>query len=607
MVPNDPLTGRQIANYRIERLLGRGGMASVYFGVDVQLQRPAALKVIDDRFRHDPAFSERFLRESRAMAAWRHPNIPQIYQAGVEDGINFYAMEYIHGMDLEKLLIVFSEKREVLTYEDVLQIGRAVANALDYAHGKGAVHRDVKTANVMISDDDRILLTDFGLILEVSKGTRGEVFGSPHYIAPEQARNSAEAVPQSDLYSLGVILYEMLVGSLPFDDDSPASLALKHITEDPPSPSQVNPGLGPEIEAVLLKALKKLPEERYRTGEELMDTLEKAIQAQQIREDTNQSLTLLPSELASKSEQQITRPRPTVSQLSAAAIVARDLGSQPKTLASLDSTPPPPTEAVLPSKKEGPAALFRNKIPFLGSCSFAVIISICIFIGFGSAIAARWFGVFQDKPSQTPQSTAALIARGQPTESTNSPARHTSTATGEPGLRTHTQTRPPPSGTFTPTPTSTPSPTPTSTLSPSPTSTFTPSPTRTLTPTPSATPFTEYHLLFAKQKDEGLFIVNKGESILPLPLLELRKGRFKLLGEEWEIEVIKPGECLTAWKTDGRVKLPKELECKLVGKLLRFNPRDIFWTSDFDIYYNDSLVDTCKKNKVCDFKFRSAP
>jgi hypothetical protein len=148
-----------------------------------------------------------------------------------------------------------------------------VAAALDFAHERGVVHRDVKPGNVMVARDGRVALADFGLALDVEQGSLGETFGSARYVAPEQARRSSAAVPQSDLYSLGVMLYEMLAGQVPFDDPSPTSLALQHVMLPPPPPRSVNPDLRPATEAVLLKALAKQPEARYQRGRELIDAL----------------------------------------------------------------------------------------------------------------------------------------------------------------------------------------------------------------------------------------------------------------------------------------------------------------------------------------------
>jgi serine/threonine-protein kinase len=167
----------------------------------------------------------------------------------------------------------------LIPHDEVIRIGRAVANALDYAHQKGVVHRDVKPSNVMVAKDGRVVLMDFGLALDMTEGSVGEVFGSANYISPEQARNSAEAVPQSDLYSLGVMLYEMLVGQLPFDDPSFTTVAIQHITLPPPPPRQLNPELSEASEAVLLKALHKSPEKRYKSAGQLVDALEKTLLA----------------------------------------------------------------------------------------------------------------------------------------------------------------------------------------------------------------------------------------------------------------------------------------------------------------------------------------
>lgn len=273
----DRLIGRRLANYQVESFLGQGGMAQVYYGHDVSLQRPVAIKVIDARYRGDPGYAKRFVSEARVVATWRHENIIQVYYADKEDDFYYFAMEYIDGMGVDVLLAKYAADYELMPTGDVLFIGRAIASALDYAHKKGVIHRDVKPSNVLISHDDRVVLADFGLALDLQQGTLGETFGTPHYIAPEQARRSSEAVPQSDLYSLGVILYEALTGVIPFDDPSMTSVIMQHMTEPPPSPRSINPALNAETEAVLMKALAKEPEDRYQTGAALLDALEDAL------------------------------------------------------------------------------------------------------------------------------------------------------------------------------------------------------------------------------------------------------------------------------------------------------------------------------------------
>ncbi len=274
---NDPLIGRQLGNFLIERLVGSGGMAQVYYGWDVVLERPVAIKVIAHRFRHNQSYTERFLREARAVARWRHEHIVHIYYAGEEDGLYYLAMEYVDGSDLAQVLAAYRAERRLPPHGEVVRIGRDIASALDFAHDRGIIHRDVKPSNVLITAEGRVLLSDFGLVLDRQEGSSGEVLGSPGYVAPEQALRSASAVPQSDLYSLAVILYEMLVGRLPFDDPSPTALALQHVTEPPPPPRRLNRALNQETSDVLLKALEKKPENRYQTGERLMDALSDAL------------------------------------------------------------------------------------------------------------------------------------------------------------------------------------------------------------------------------------------------------------------------------------------------------------------------------------------
>jgi tRNA A-37 threonylcarbamoyl transferase component Bud32 len=279
----DPLLGRRLGNYQLERPLGHGGMAQVYYGQDVKLRRSAAIKIIDARYRDKPAYAERFVREAQAIATWRHENIIQIYYADDEEGLYYFAMEYIDGVDLGTLLAEYKQKGEKMPHEETLRIGRAVASALDYAHKRGIIHRDIKPSNVLVDRDGRVVLADFGLAMDVEQGSVGEVLGSAHYVAPEQARHSANAVPQSDLYSLGVVLYEILTGQVPFDDPSSSTaVALQHVTMPPPPPREINPDLSVETEAVLLKALSKAPADRYQTGRELINALEKSIQSSQV-------------------------------------------------------------------------------------------------------------------------------------------------------------------------------------------------------------------------------------------------------------------------------------------------------------------------------------
>jgi len=277
MSSDDQLIGSQLGGYRIDRVLGRGGMATVYYGWDVKLERPVAVKVIDVQYQADPAYAQRFLNEARSVAGWHHPNILQVYSAGDQAGLYYFAMEFVLGKDLAALLDQYRRQGQLLPLPEVMRIGRAVANGLDYAHERGIIHRDVKPANVMVAEDGRVVLMDFGLAMNVTQGTMGTVFGSPQYFAPEQARNSANAVPQSDVYSLGVMLYEMLTGRVPFDDPSPTALAMQHIGQEPPRPRLFNPALSAGVEAVLLKALAKDPQSRFQTGRSLMDALGQAL------------------------------------------------------------------------------------------------------------------------------------------------------------------------------------------------------------------------------------------------------------------------------------------------------------------------------------------
>jgi len=276
---SDSLIGKQLGDYQIRELLGRGGMARVYIGYDARLDRQAAVKIINNDF--NPAdraeYTERFRREARAIARLNHPNIVGVYQFGQYEDSYYMAMAFVEGRDLRQVLREYSDRHEIMPLSDVLNIVRGIGSALDYAHGLGVIHRDVKPSNIMVNKENRPILTDFGLALSANEGTLGETFGSAHYIAPEQAVSSAKAVSQSDLYSLGVCMYEMLTGKVPFDDPSAMSVALKHLQDLPPPPSLYNVNLSVAIEQVVLRVLDKDPAHRPATGAELTRSFENAI------------------------------------------------------------------------------------------------------------------------------------------------------------------------------------------------------------------------------------------------------------------------------------------------------------------------------------------
>ncbi|MCK6624047.1 MAG: protein kinase [Anaerolineae bacterium] len=278
----DNLLSQQLDEYRLEALLGHGGMARVYRGFDTRLKRRAAIKVIDTPFQTDPAYTARFEREAQAIAQLKHPHVVGVYRYGEANGLLYIAMEYIEGDDLETVLAKYHDDEQFMPPAEMSQIIRPVCLALDYVHSQGVIHRDIKPSNIMLNSQGQPILTDFGLVL-LDYQTRGEIFGTPHYIAPEQVVSSAGAVPQSDLYSLGVILYEIFTGKLPFEADHPYDIAMLHLTEPPPPPRQHRPDLSPELEAVILKALAKEPGDRYPNGAALADALEQALQVKGVK------------------------------------------------------------------------------------------------------------------------------------------------------------------------------------------------------------------------------------------------------------------------------------------------------------------------------------
>ena len=257
----EQLAGTKLGNYEIESLLGRGGMGVVYKARQESLDRFVALKILPPSLSSDSSYVKRFEREARAIAKLTHPNIVQIYDVGQEGPKHYYTMELVDGVSVDNLL----EQHGTVPLNRAVHIIARVANALAYMHDRGIVHRDVKPSNIMVDTLKKVKLMDFGLVLqeEVPRVTvEGGIVGTPEYMSPEQA-SGERATPQSDIFSLGVVFYELLTGDVPFQGDTPLSVIRKIHTEEPIAPRRINPEIPPEIERIILKMMAKAPERRY--------------------------------------------------------------------------------------------------------------------------------------------------------------------------------------------------------------------------------------------------------------------------------------------------------------------------------------------------------
>jgi serine/threonine protein kinase len=267
------LIGQQLGRYTIQEEIGRGGMARVYRALDTMLKRTVAIKVLAPQLAVDPEFAQRFEREAVTAANLRHPNIVTIYDVGEQNGLRYIAMEHVRGRTLHAII----DDRGALGLGFAIAIVGPVAAALDYAHSQGAVHRDIKPQNIMVADDGRVLLTDFGIAQapDSSGGERltrtGIFMGTPEYISPEQA--SAQRVDgRSDLYSLGIATYEVITGAVPFSGATP-QLIVAHAQKVPPPPSTIDPTQPAELDIVMGRILAKRPENRFASGAAFVEGL----------------------------------------------------------------------------------------------------------------------------------------------------------------------------------------------------------------------------------------------------------------------------------------------------------------------------------------------
>jgi beta-lactam-binding protein with PASTA domain len=275
--------------YRIVRKLGSGGMANVYLAEDEELGRRVAIKILNERYANDDAFIERFRREAKSAASLSHPNIVSIYDRGEAEGTYYIAMEVIEGRSLKELILT----RGPLPIAEALHYARQILEALRFAHRHGIIHRDIKPHNSLIGEQG-LKVTDFGIArYGPSQMTEaGSIMGTAQYLSPEQARG-APVTASSDLYSVGIVLYEMLTGRVPFTGDSAIEIAMKHLNDWPKPPSKIRPEIPEEIDHIVLRALAKAPEERYQSAAEFIEDLERVEAGLPLAPETSEAATAL--------------------------------------------------------------------------------------------------------------------------------------------------------------------------------------------------------------------------------------------------------------------------------------------------------------------------
>lgn len=433
--------------YRLDQLIGEGGMAVVYRGYDLVLGRVVAIKLLREQFGSDQNFLLRFNREAQSAARLTHPNIANVYDVGHDRDTHYIVMEFVNGPNLKDLI----RRQGPFSVDGAAFILRQVADALDAAHRHGLVHRDVKPQNILVDENGQAKVVDFGIAKGLSDSNLTEAgtgMGTVHYVSPEQARGE-RATPASDIYSTGIVLYEMLTKQLPFDADTPVGVAMQHVSALPPSPREFNPSIPPQVEDIVMRALAKDPDDRYPTASALAAALD------HWEEVPNEAQSTRVLAGAGGGTMRGARPRGAAA---AGGYGAGRGGAR---------------TATRPHPREQP---FRDDVGcvtwLIGS---AILIGLVGLVVLGFKLGD--FSFLDPSGAGTATSTAQVA--------TPAPSASVPVAAKSP---TATQTTPSPTANATPTGTSTPSASPSATVTVSPTATETPSPTPTPTETPSPTP-----------------------------------------------------------------------------------------------------------------------
>ncbi len=492
--------------YRVLRPLGTGGMASVYLAEDLRLGRRVAVKILHEQFASDPSFVARFEGEGRMAAALSHPNIVQIYDVGHDNDRRYIVMEYVEGETLKETVA----RQGALPVPRALAIIGGVLSALEFAHAHNLIHRDIKAQNILLTRDGAVKVTDFGIAREVGGGAAptltatGMIIGTAQYFSPEQAQGRP-ATAQSDVYSAGVVLYEMLTGRLPFEGDNPFAVAMQQINGVPPRPTRLNAAIPPAVEAVVLRALAKDPTARFASARDMKAAVDGALGGS--NEPTRVSRASTAPTVVARPTTPPSVPRPAVGSGATAP-------TAPRVTVSTAAPPPRP-----PRRGLWPLVLFVAALLALGA---GYLVAHGGAFGGGGATPTETPTVLTTATGAATDTPAPATATGQPvvippasaTPSATpvpTPYRRAATATAtavvvadtataalasETPAASDTPTAPPPTDTRSPntdTPTATPVPAtpttvPTATSRPVPSNTPTPVPTATPTPRPSNTP-----------------------------------------------------------------------------------------------------------------------
>lgn len=379
--------GRILADrYELKELIGQGGMADVYLAYDDILKREVAVKILRSSLTGDPIYITRFHREARAAAALCHRNIVEIYDVGEEDDLYYIVMEYVRGQTLKELI----NKRGALHYVEAVDIMKQVVSATALAHSMGIVHRDLKPQNILVTDSGIVKIADFGIasIQSLSQVTQTDtIMGSLHYLAPEIARGE-KATPQSDIYALGVVFYELLRGDVPFNGESPVNIALKHMRDEIPSVRAYNPAIPQSVENIIIKATAKNINNRYQCADDMLDDLDTCLE----RLD-EEKLTF---------DQVNTDP----------TIIASDSQFFTKTAPIDPETTQTEIEEIKPQDEKKKEPMDKKKKIAIGAAIAAVIVCLAIVAGF-FLIGGNKDGMMMDLVGKTEkEATALLIDKG---------------------------------------------------------------------------------------------------------------------------------------------------------------------------------------------------